>query len=118
MVIVKLTKCISISTGVSSSGAMYKHPGRVGDSPLPGSGLYAGQYHPVTACTGHKVLMDSSLFNLSSKSKLIIKGYRCTVIKVPHPKREGGPVLLLQNYSHPLSLRGRSPYHFPTLLNT
>ena len=23
---------------------------------------------------------------------------RCTVIKVPHPKREGSPVLLLQNY--------------------
>ena len=29
---------------------------------------------------------------------------RCTVIKVPHPKKEGGPVLLLQNYPHPLSL--------------
>ena len=43
---------------------------------------------------------------------------RCTVIKVPNPKREGGPVLLLQNYPHPLSLRGRVPYHFPTLLNT
>ena len=44
--------------------------------------------------------------------------YRCTVIKVPHQKREGGPVLLLQNYPHPLSLRGRGPYHFPTPLNT
>ena len=42
----------------------------------------------------------------------------CTVIKVPHAKREGGPVLLLQNYPHPLSLRGRGPYHFPTPLNT
>ena len=30
--------------GVSSSGAMHKHPGRVGDSPLPGSGLYAGNH--------------------------------------------------------------------------
>ena len=43
---------------------------------------------------------------------------RCTVIKVPHPKREGGPVLLLQNYPHPLSLRGTGTYHFPTPLNT
>ena len=42
----------------------------------------------------------------------------CTVIKVPHPKRERGQVLLLQNYPHPLSLRGRGPYHFPTPLNT
>ena len=44
--------------------------------------------------------------------------YRCTVIKVPHPKREAGPVLLLQNYPHPLSLRGRGPYYFPTPLST
>ena len=43
---------------------------------------------------------------------------RCTVIKVPHPKREGGQVILLQNYPHPLSLRDRGPYHFPTSLNT
>lgn len=28
-------------SGVSSSGSSFKHPGRVGDSPLPGSGLYA-----------------------------------------------------------------------------
>ena len=34
------------------------------------------------------------------------------------PKKGGGPVLLLQNYPHSLSLRGRGPYHFPTLLNT
>ena len=27
--------------GVSTSGSSFKHPGRVGDSPLPGSGLYA-----------------------------------------------------------------------------
>ena len=46
------------------------------------------------------------------------KEFRCTVKKVPHPKREGGPVLLLQNYPHPLSLRGRDPYHFPIPLNT
>ena len=34
------------------------------------------------------------------------------------PKKGGGPVLLLQNYPHPLSLRHRGPYHFPTPLNT
>ena len=34
------------------------------------------------------------------------------------PKKGGGPVLLLQNYPHPLRLRGRGPYHFPTPLNT
>ena len=34
------------------------------------------------------------------------------------PKKGGGLVLLLQNYPHLLSLRGRGPYHFPTPLNT
>ena len=29
--------------GVSSSGMAHKYPGRVGDSPLPGCGLYAGK---------------------------------------------------------------------------
>ena len=52
------------------------------------------------------------------KGKVVLSLFRCTVIKVPHPKREGGPVLLLQNYPHPLSLGGRGPYHFPTPLNT
>ena len=33
-------------------------------------------------------------------------------------KKGGGPVLLLQNYLHPLSLRSRGPYLFPTPLNT
>ena len=33
-------------------------------------------------------------------------------------KKGGGLVLLLQNYPHPLCLRGRGPYHFPTPLNT
>ena len=31
----------NICTGVSTSGMAFKHPGRIGDSPLPGSGLYA-----------------------------------------------------------------------------
>ena len=33
-------------------------------------------------------------------------------------QKGGGQVLLLQNYPHPLSLRGRDPYYFPTPLNT
>ena len=49
---------------------------------------------------------------------VLVDWFRCTMIKVSHPKRERGPVLLLQNYPHPLSLRGRGPYHFPTPLNT
>ena len=33
------------------------------------------------------------------------------------PKKGEGQVLLLQNYPHPLRLRGRGPYHIPTPLN-
>ena len=47
-----------IATGVSSSGIAFKHPGRVGDSPLPGSGLYADNevsklwaFYSVTNCS-------------------------------------------------------------------
>ena len=38
--------------GVSTSGFPWKYPGRVGDSPLPGAGLYADQRHGAAACTG------------------------------------------------------------------
>jgi len=34
---------LAVCSGVSTSGMPGKHPGRVGDSPLPGSGLYAGK---------------------------------------------------------------------------
>ena len=35
--------------------------------------------------------------------------------KGTHTKKGGGS---LQHYLHPLNLRGRGPYQFPTLLNT
>lgn len=40
------------AVGVSSSGMAFKHPGRVGDSPLPGSGLYADDETGAAAATG------------------------------------------------------------------
>jgi isoaspartyl peptidase/L-asparaginase-like protein (Ntn-hydrolase superfamily) len=39
-------------TGVSTSGFPWKYPGRVGDSPLPGAGLYCDARHGAAACTG------------------------------------------------------------------
>ena len=58
------------------------------------------------------VAMEDVIYNKVKRSNFPVSdgSIRCTVIKVPHPKREGGPVLLLQNYPHPLSLRGRGPY--------
>lgn len=40
------------TVGVSSSGMAFKHPGRVGDSPLPGSGLYADDEVGAAVATG------------------------------------------------------------------
>ncbi len=41
-----------ICTGVSTSGWAWKYPGRVGDSPLIGSGLYADNRYGAAGCTG------------------------------------------------------------------
>lgn len=42
----------NITVGVSTSGAPFKYPGRVGDSPLPGCGLYADIRAGAAAATG------------------------------------------------------------------
>ncbi|KAM3838266.1 N(4)-(Beta-N-acetylglucosaminyl)-L-asparaginase [Diretmus argenteus] len=42
----------NITVGVSTSGAPFKSPGRVGDSPLPGCGLYAENMVGAAAATG------------------------------------------------------------------
>ena len=41
-----------------------------------------------------------------------------TCLNCLHSQNEGGQVLLLQNYPHPLSPRARDLYHLPTTLNT
>ena len=42
----------SIASGVSTSGWAWKHPGRLGDSPIVGAGSYADSRHGAAACTG------------------------------------------------------------------
>ena len=62
---------------------------------------------------------SSSLKELNRLSwSVLFLPHRFNMIKLPPlPKREEGLVLLLQNYSHPLSPRGKDPY-IPTPLNT
>uniref|UniRef100_W5K7U6 Zgc:153169 n=1 Tax=Astyanax mexicanus TaxID=7994 RepID=W5K7U6_ASTMX len=52
----------NITVGVSTSGAPFKAPGRVGDSPLPGSGLYAD--HTVTTGDGDKIMCYCPSFHV------------------------------------------------------
>jgi beta-aspartyl-peptidase (threonine type) len=42
----------NICAGVSTSGAAWKYPGRVGDSPIVGAGIYADNRYGAATCTG------------------------------------------------------------------
>ena len=42
----------NLAVGNSTGGTMYKHPGRVGDTPIIGCGLYADNLLGAAACTG------------------------------------------------------------------
>lgn len=42
----------AIASGVSTSGWQWKHPGRLGDSPLIGAGTYADSRYGACGCTG------------------------------------------------------------------
>ena len=42
-----------IAAGTSTSGWAWKYPGRLGDSPVVGAGLYADDRYGAAACTGH-----------------------------------------------------------------
>ncbi len=42
----------NIAGGVSTSGWAWKYPGRLGDSPIVGAGLYADNRYGAAACTG------------------------------------------------------------------
>jgi L-asparaginase / beta-aspartyl-peptidase len=41
-----------LAVGISTSGWSWKYPGRVGDSPIIGAGLYADDRYGAAACTG------------------------------------------------------------------
>ncbi len=42
----------NLAVGVSTSGWAWKYPGRIGDSPIIGAGLYADNRYGAAACTG------------------------------------------------------------------
>lgn len=50
--IMAIDKSGELVCGVSTSGYPYKHPGRVGDSAIPGAGNYADIRYGAAACTG------------------------------------------------------------------
>lgn len=49
----------SIAAGISTSGPPFKMPGRVGDSPLPGCGLYADDQVQSSCTTFYLLYLQS-----------------------------------------------------------
>jgi beta-aspartyl-peptidase (threonine type) len=49
---VALDSAGNLAAGNSTGGTFYKHPGRVGDTPIIGCGLYADNQMGAAACTG------------------------------------------------------------------
>jgi beta-aspartyl-peptidase (threonine type) len=43
----------NLCAGTSTGGTFFKHPGRIGDSPLIGCGCYADNETAAVSCTGH-----------------------------------------------------------------
>jgi beta-aspartyl-peptidase (threonine type) len=43
----------NLCAGTSTGGTFFKHPGRIGDSPLIGCGCYADNEAAAVSCTGH-----------------------------------------------------------------
>jgi beta-aspartyl-peptidase (threonine type) len=65
----------SLASGTSTGGTFYKHPGRVGDSPLIGCGCYADNLSSAVSCTGHgesimKVVLAKTVSDLIAGGRL------------------------------------------------
>jgi beta-aspartyl-peptidase (threonine type) len=50
--VIALDAAGDVAVGVSTSGWAWKYPGRLGDSPVVGAGLYADNRYGAAACTG------------------------------------------------------------------
>jgi beta-aspartyl-peptidase (threonine type) len=73
---VALDRWGNIAAGDSTGGRPFKHPGRVGDSPLVGCGIYADNQVGGVACTGWgegiiRVVMAKTALDLVRAGKLV-----------------------------------------------
>ncbi|NIQ06429.1 MAG: N(4)-(beta-N-acetylglucosaminyl)-L-asparaginase [Candidatus Korarchaeota archaeon] len=109
----------NISVGVSTSGIPLKLPGRVGDTPIIGAGVYADNRTGGTACVGHGEL---SMRSLTAKSVNLYyhQGYpiqeACTKaisdLSAIHPE-SGITVLSLDKHENAYSIGNkRTPTYF------
>ncbi|XP_044515417.1 N(4)-(Beta-N-acetylglucosaminyl)-L-asparaginase-like [Gracilinanus agilis] len=78
----------NITVGVSTSGAPFKYPGRVGDSPLPGCGLYADCQVGAAAATGEgdKIMCFCPCFHVVLLMKQLADSPSCHVSLMTSPR--------------------------------
>lgn len=73
--VVCLDKFGNIASATSSGGLMFKYPGRVGDSPLIGSGTYANNETCGVSCTGYGEFFIRNVSAYHVHALMRYKGY-------------------------------------------
>ncbi|XP_055317481.1 N(4)-(Beta-N-acetylglucosaminyl)-L-asparaginase [Sitodiplosis mosellana] len=108
-----------IAAGTSTNGARYKIPGRVGDSPIPGSGAYAENGIGAAAATG-----DGDVMMRFLPSFVAVEGLRHGYspkkaaqsafqrIQKFHPKFFGGIIVVNQEGEYAAACNGMESFPF------
>jgi beta-aspartyl-peptidase (threonine type) len=82
-----------LAAGNSTGGTMFKHPGRVGDTPIIGCGLYADNLLGAAACTGWGEQIMKTVLAKTAVDQLALLGDASTAADVAiayFRKRIGG----------------------------
>jgi L-asparaginase / beta-aspartyl-peptidase len=83
----------NLAVGNSTGGTMYKHPGRVGDTPIIGCGLYADNLLGAAACTGWGEQIMKTVLAKTAVDQIALLGDTHTAAEVAiayFQKRIGG----------------------------
>lgn len=114
----------NIAAGTSTNGATHKVPGRVGDSPIPGSGAYADKFVGGAAATG-----DGDIMMRFMPSLLAVEGMRTGLspskaaekaikqIALYHPDYFGAVIAVSINGEYGAACNGMDTFHF-SIANT
>jgi beta-aspartyl-peptidase (threonine type) len=72
----------NLGVGNSTGGTFYKHPGRVGDTPIIGCGLYADNTMGAAACTGVGEQIMKTVLAKTTVDQLGLLGHAVTAARV------------------------------------
>jgi beta-aspartyl-peptidase (threonine type) len=72
----------NLAAGNSTGGTFYKHPGRVGDTPIIGCGLYADNLLGAAACTGWGEQIMKTVLAKTTADQIALVGNAATAANV------------------------------------